>query len=135
MFTQPIKNQDDKILKELARAYKCYNSTEWEYKNTSGIGSFLIDGCITETSKLKYIATIIGHGLIKKNEDAKVAALLFEKLYKDGFKNGLHKDAIRSRFKEILPKDSVEKLNEGGKMAAYMEIICIYEQFLNLNPA
>lgn len=146
MFSQPKKiqsqtNYEDMILENLANAYKCYIFTDWvDVGVNAGTGGFLIKECINDSKKLKSIAIIIGKGLLDKKEDAKTASFIFDKLYKDGFKNGLFKDAIQNRFKEVLSEETIKKLNEGAKMADCMqkmyideESMIIYREFMGFS--
>lgn len=136
MFTKSVRSRDDIVLKNLADIYKGYSASQWNYySQLMELGGFLIDGCIADSQKLKSMSIIIGKGLLEGKEDAKTATLLFEKLYKDGFKDGLFKDNIQNRFKEILSQESVAKLNEGATtMADCMKSIYLYEQTMAFKP-
>lgn len=133
MYAKRELNKEQEILKSLSNAYKSYNIADWNYgKADMQVGTFLVDGCIESSEKLKFIATIIGKGLLEENSDAKIANLLFQRLYKEGFAGGLFKQEIQNNFKEILPPRSIERLNDGASMADCMKSICIYEQTFSM---
>ena len=112
MFTQSTNDVAYKQLRELANAYNAYKEFDWSDCNCGGRGGLLIDDCVRSVDALKMIIDNIGRGLIAKNPYATTACILFDKLYKDGLKDGKYKDAIQSRFKEILPEESIRKLNQ-----------------------
>ncbi|BCA95675.1 hypothetical protein TUM19329_20360 [Legionella antarctica] len=131
MFAKKENSNKDTILKYLANAYRCYENAEWNYSQAdAGVGGFLVDGCITSIEKFKSIVNIIGQGLIEENEDASKASLLFEKLYKNGFKDGQYHESIQDKFKEILPQKSIERLDESVSMADCLKSIYISEQVM-----
>lgn len=132
MYSKNIRNNESIFLNSLANVYRNYNATNWIYRHTTDqIGDFVIDGCIESSAKLKIIAKIIGKGLLEDNSDAKIASLLFQKLYRDGFAEGLYKEKIQNNFKEILPAESINRLNNGTSMADCMKSICIYEDLMS----
>ena len=133
MFAKRENNKEQEILKALSNAYTSYNFANWNYGRADmNVGTFLVDGCIESSKKLNFIATIIGKGLLEDNSDAKVASLLFQKLYTEGFSGGHFKQEIQNNFKEILPPKSIERLNDGASMADCMKSICIYEQVVGM---
>jgi hypothetical protein len=133
MFNKRPTTTREDILQELAKAYDWYNSqyAEWSYSSEISIGTFLIDGCITNSKFLERILAIIGQGLEKNDPYARKSCLLFEHLYYNGFKESLFKDAIQASFKEILPAKSIERLTaKEASMEACMKSINSYTQIM-----
>jgi hypothetical protein len=118
------KSGDSRILEKLARVYDQLESKEvnWKYHLAGAGETSLIDGCIEDSSFLEKIGAKIGRGLAADNKDpdnknAKKASLLFERLYHKGFDKELYKTDIQKNFQEILPKKTIERLNNGSSMS------------------
>ncbi|MDP1603176.1 MAG: hypothetical protein Q8M03_07920 [Legionella sp.] len=122
-------------VKNLASAYDSYERANWVYgRADAGVGGFLVDGCITNTRKLEAMLMPIGKGLVENSDYAKKASLLWQKLYNDGFADGMFKEQIQKNFKEILPSEFIEKLDSGAAMADIIEAFYIIESSIGSMP-
>jgi hypothetical protein len=132
MFEKPVFNLNFRqrdILKNLSLVYSSYNNANWDYARVGiGYGSFIVDECIKSSEFLKKIAIFIGKGLSENNSDATIASRLFQKLYNEGFSGGDFKNQIQNNFKEILPPESINRLNDGASMADCMKSIFTDQQ-------
>lgn len=102
----------DRILHHLATAYDDYEFVHWVSREVGGEGRSLVEFCLKSAENLRMIASVIGRGLHHGNEDANKASLLFARLYKKGVDDfALIKDIMRERFQEILPEESIKRLD------------------------
>lgn len=107
------KTKPANVLSYLSLAYDTYYQSGWNSKSLTPYGGHpgkIVKDCLNNPKYLEKISARIGEGLIHHEEGADKCLLLFERLFYEGFKDGLHKEQFQNNFRHFYTEEMIKSL-------------------------